>query len=273
MGDVMTGAFKDLRLEHIECALEDGVGWIRMNRAPVNAVDLDFLQALAQSVQAARIDPEVKVVVLASQARGYFCAGLDLKELDDLGNEGRADLIDQVFKDGVIRGMRTARKIFIALINGHCLGGGLEIALAADFRIGGQGKWQIGLPEVRLGGMPGGGGIQTLGRLIGPSRTLRLAALGETLDPVRAHEYGILDALHAEHDALREAGIFAAKFAQGPTHSIGAIKLALYQGAETSLADALVLERQLYRAIMMGDDIKEGVAAFREKRPARFTGK
>ncbi len=269
----MTTAFKDLKLANIECALDEGIGWIRMNRPPVNAVDLDFLQGLAQAVQSARVDPAVKVVVIASQARGYFSAGLDLKELDDLGNEGRADLLDQVFKDGVIRGMRTARKIFIAVVNGHALGGGLEIALAADFRIGGQGKWQIGLPEVRLGGMPGGGGVQTLGRLIGPSRTLRMTALGETLDPVRAQEYGILDELHAEQDVLREAGAFAAKFAKGPTHSIGAIKLALYQGAETSLMDALVLDRQLYRAIMMGDDIKEGVAAFREKRPAQFKGR
>lgn len=270
---MMTTAFKDLELPNIECALEEGVGWIRMNRAPVNAMDLDFLQSLAQAVQAARIDPEVKVVMLASGARGYFSAGLDLKELDLMGDEGRADLIDQVFKDGIVRGMRTARKIFIALVSGHCLGGGLELALAADFRIGGRGKWQIGLPEVRLGGMPGGGGIQTMSRLIGQSRTLRLAALGETLDPERAHEYGLLDALHAEADARGEATAFAARFAQGPGHSIGAIKLALYEGAETSLAGALVLERQLYRAIMMGEDIKEGVAAFREKRPARFKGR
>jgi len=268
----MTTKFQALKLTHIECALEDGVGWIRLDRPPVNAIDLDFLEELAQAIGAARNDPEVRVAVLASRSKGYFCAGLDLKELELSSDEARAERLDQQFKDGVLRGMRTARKIFIALINGHCLGGGLELALAADFRIGAQGKWQIGLPEVRLGGMPGGGGIQTMSRLIGASRTLRLTALGETLDPGRAHELGLLDALHPEEDALREASAFAQKFAQAPG-SVGAIKLALYQGQDMSLADALVFERQLYRAIMMGEDIKEGVAAFREKRQARFKGK
>jgi enoyl-CoA hydratase len=270
MGDVMGMAFKDLKLAQIECSLEQGVGWIRLNRPPVNAIDLDFLEALIQAIQAARNDPEVKVVVLASQREGYFSAGLDLKELELSFDQAHADLLDQLFKDRVLRAMRTARKIFIALVNGHCLGGGLELALAADFRIGVQGKWQIGLPEVRLGGMPGGGGLQMLRRLIGQSRTLRLATLGETLDPERAHQFGILDELYPNPG---EVTAFAQKFAQGPGHAIGAIKIALYEGQEISLSDALVLERQLYRAIMMGEDIKEGVAAFREKRPARFKGR
>lgn len=269
----MTAVFKELKLPGIECATEEGIGWIRMNRAPVNAMDMEFLKAFAQAVQVARNDPEVRVVVIASLAKGFFSAGLDLKELDLMVDEGRADLLDQLFKDGIIRGMRTARKIFIAFVDGHCLGGGLELALAADFRIGMQGKWKLGLPEVLLGGMPGGGGIQTLRRLIGQSRALRMAALGETIDPARAHEYGILDALHPEADALREATVFAAKFAQGAPQSIGAVKLALYEGTETSISEAMVLERQLYRAIMKSEDIKEGVAAFREKRPARFTGR
>lgn len=272
MGDVMALRFSDLKLAHVECSLEDGVGWIRMNRPPVNAIDLDFLVELTQAIQAARNDPEVKVAMLASLQRGYFSAGLDLKELERSSDEGRAELLDQMFKDGLVRAMRTARKIFIALISGHCLGGGLELALAADFRVGGEGKWQTGLPEVRLGGMPGGGGIQTMSRLIGQSRTLRLIALGETLDPVRAHEAGLLDALHPEDQVQREASAFAQKIAQGPGHAIGSIKMALYEGQDLSLADALVFERQLYRAILMGGDIGEGVAAFREKRAARFKG-
>lgn len=265
--------FGDLKLTHLQCAIEDGVGWIRMKRPPVNAIDLALLQELVQAVQAARVDPGVKAVMIASQIPGYFSAGLDLKELEYSSDEGRADLIDQLFKDGLIRAMRTARKVFVALINGHCLGGGLELALAADFRVGAQGKWQIGLPEVRLAGMPGGGGIQMLSRLIGQNRALRLVLLGETIDPGRAQEYGILDALYSENDALRETMAFVRKFADGPGHSIGAIKLALYEGREIPLSHALVLERQLYRAIMMGEDIQEGIRAFREKRPPRFTGR
>lgn len=273
MGHVMTASFKELQLPGLECSTEDGIGWLYMNRAPVNAMDMDFLHAFAKAVQVARNDAEVRVVVIASKAKNFFSAGLDLKELDLMVDEGRADLLDQVFKDGIIRGMRTARKIFIALVGGHCLGGGLELALAADFRVGAQGKWQLGLPEVKLGGMPGGGGIQTLRRLIGQSRALRMAALGETMDPTRAHEYGILDALHPEEEAMREVTAFAAKFAQGAPQSIGAVKLALYEGMESTISEAMVLERQLYRAIMKSEDIKEGVAAFREKRVPKFTGR
>jgi enoyl-CoA hydratase/carnithine racemase len=269
----MALTFGDLRPTHLQCTIEDGIGWIRLNRPPVNAIDLALLQELVQAVQAARVDPGVKAVMIASQIPGYFSAGLDLKELEHSSDEGRAELLDQLFKDGLLHAMRTARKVFVALINGHCLGGGLEVALAADFRIGAQGKWQIGLPEVRLGGMPGGGGIQMLGRLIGQSRTLRLTLLGETITPDRAQEYGILDALYPEADALLEASAFVRKFADGPGHSIGAIKLALYEGREIPLTHALVLERQLYRAINMGDDIQEGIRAFREKRPPRFTGR
>jgi len=261
--------FRNLKLQQIDCALEDGVGWIRLNRAPVNAIDLALLQELVRAIQAARNDPEVRVAMLASATKGYFSAGLDLKELELSADEGRAELLDQLFKDGVLRAMRTARKIFIALINGHCLGGGLELALAADFRVGVEGKWQLGLPEVRLGGMPGGGGLQTMRRLIGQARTLRLAALGETLDPARAFELGLLDELHPDEGA---ATALARKFSEAPG-SVGSIKLALYEGQEMPLAGALVLERQLYRAIMTGEDIKEGVAAFRDKRPPRFKGK
>jgi len=269
----MAVAFADLTLAHLQCAIDDGVGWIRLNRPPVNAIDLGLLQELVQAVEAARHDPAVKAVMLASQIPGYFSAGLDLKELTYLTDEGRADLIDRLFKDGLIHAMRTARKVFVALINGHCLGGGLELALAADFRIGAQGKWQIGLPEVRLGGMPGGGGVQLLSRLIGQSRTLRLTLLGETIAPDRAHEYGLLDALYPEADALREATAFVRRFAEGAGHAIGAIKLALYQGQEIPLGHALTLDRQLYRSILMGEDIQEGIRAFREKRPPRFRGR
>ncbi len=266
----MATSFKSLKLTHIETSLEDGIGWIRLNRPPVNAIDLALLEAFVQAIQAARNDPEVKVVMVASRSPGFFSAGLDIKEVELIADEGHADLLDQLFKDNVLHAIRTARKIFIALIGGHCMGGGLEFALAADFRFGVQGKWQLGLPEVKLGGMPGGGGIQTMRRLIGSSRTLRLAILGETLDPERAHQLGILDGLSADES---EAVAFARKLAEGPGHSIGAIKLAVYAGEEIPLADALVLDRQLYRAILMGDDIKEGVAAFREKRRAVFKGR
>jgi len=267
----MVRSLGELKTKHLECLIEDGVGWIWMNRPPVNAIDLSMLEELTQAVQAARFDPAVNAVLIGSRIKGYFSAGLDIRELQQTSSE-RSDLLDHLFKDVLIRCMRTARKVFVSLINGHCLGGGLELALATDIRLGVHGQWQIGSPEVRLGGMPGGGGIQMLSRLIGPSRTLKVALFGETFGMDRSVEWGLVDAAFQPDESERELRAFMKKLADGPRHATGAIKLALWEGQEISPAHGFVLERELYRAIMMGEDLPEGVAAFREKRPPQFKG-
>jgi enoyl-CoA hydratase/carnithine racemase len=268
----MATAFGDLKTKHLVCTIEDGVGCIWMSRPPVNAIDLSMLEELTQAVQAARFDPAVGAVLIGSRIKGYFCAGLDIRELQDASPE-RSDLLDHLFKDVLFRGMRTARKIFVSLIDGHCLGGGLELALATDMRLGVQGPWQIGSPEVRLGGMPGGGAIQMLSRLIGPSRTLKITLFGEAIGMERAVEWGLVDAAFQPDESDRETRAFMKKLAEGPRQAAGAIKLALWEGQEVSPSHGFVLERELYRAIMMGEDLREGVAAFREKRSPQFKGK
>jgi enoyl-CoA hydratase/carnithine racemase len=261
--------FGALRLEHLRTELEDGVAWIRLARPPVNALTAAMVDALAEAVREAAADPAVRVAALASDVPGQFSAGLDVRELASADAALMARL-DAAFKDGIVAPLRASRRLFCAVIEGNCFGGGLELALACDLRIGSRGAWRAGLPEVRLGGMPGGGGIQLLARLAGSSRAARVALLGETFGPEDAHAWGVLDALVDDGGAARA---LVARLAGGPTEAYAAIKLALRAASGTPLADALVLERELYRALAATADLGEGLRAFGEKRAPRFEGR
>jgi enoyl-CoA hydratase len=262
--------FTRLNLQHLACTLDAvGIGWIRLNRPPANALNVATLDELGLAVRAARFDRRVKVAALGSAVPGYFSSGLDLAEMETPEPE-RLELLDHLFKDLVVRPIRTGRKLFVAVVEGHCLGGGFELALAADLRIGVAGAWKLGLPEVRLGGMPGGGGIQLLARLIGRPTTLRVAMRGETLEPSRAAELGILDALFEGEHASAEASTYLKQLAQGPRDAYAAIKLAVQEGLELSPDQGMLFERELYRGLYASPDLAEGLKAFREKRRPRF---
>lgn len=262
--------FRALQCQYLVCELDDdGVGWIKLNRAPANALNVAVLEELVSAVRAARFDPAVKIVALSSALPGFFSSGLDIAELDNV-DPNRLELLDHLFKDLIANPVRNARKLFVAVIEGHCLGGGLELALAMDLRVAVDGSWKMGLPEVRLGGMPGGGGVQGLARLIGEQRALRLVMAGETFNAVRAEELGVVDLLFEGEDAGSKVQSYLRDLARGPREAYGAIKLAVRQGLQLSPEQGLFLERELYRGLYGSSDLAEGVRAFREKRPPRF---
>lgn len=265
----MTTGLAALQTEHLDTEVVDGIGWIWLNRPPVNALNTALLDELTTAVYAARFDPAVKVAVIASRVPGFFSSGLDIAEMTT-SDPNHLEQLDCRFKDTLLRLLRTARKLFAVLITGHCLGGGLELALAADLRLALRGSYQLGLPEVRLGGMPGGGGIQLLSRLVGPARALRLAALGERLDVDTAASWGLIDAVLQGDDPRASVTTYLQSVVRGPVEALGAIKLALYEGLEVPLSHALLLERELYRYLLTSSDLKEGLQAFREKRPPHF---
>jgi enoyl-CoA hydratase/carnithine racemase len=246
-----------------------GVGWLRLRRPPANALDLATIEELTLAVRAARFDPRVKLVALASATPRYFSAGLDLAEVETF-DANHLGLIDHLFKDLLVRSMRTARKLFVAVIEGHCLGGGLELALAADLRLGVDGPWQMGLPELKLGGLPGGGGIQMLARLIGPSRALKLVLSGDSMTPGAALDLGVIDVLLSGDGATQGIDEYLGRLAAGPLEAQVAAKLAVREGLELPFDDALLLERELYRGLYGSSDLAEGVRSFREKRAPRF---
>jgi enoyl-CoA hydratase/carnithine racemase len=248
-----------------------GVAFIELDRAPANALDVNILEELGEAILAVRLDPAAKVAVVTSALPRFFSAGLDLAELDADAN--RMSYLQYLFHEMIIMRTRTTPKVFIAAINGNCLGGGMELALACDIRIAGQGSWALGLPEAKLGGFPGGGGLQLLGRLVGFAKAMRLGMSGDTWTVDQAHAHGIIDEVVDQERVVEHATEMARQIAAGPTKSIGAMKMGTTLGSEMGLPGALSLDRELYNQVYATEDIKEGGMAFKEKRPPAFKGK
>ncbi|HEX6122393.1 MAG TPA: enoyl-CoA hydratase/isomerase family protein, partial [Ktedonobacterales bacterium] len=178
----------DLKLKHITLDMDGSVLVFRLNRPPANAHDLAMIRELETLVTEIRFDTSVKAAVMASASPKFFSAGADISEIQTKSAE-YIGLLSQTSKEMMMK-MRATPKVFVAAVNGHCMGGGLELALSCDVRFAGKGKWQVGLPEVNLGLIPGEGGTQLAGRIMGPSRALMLMVTGESFGPERATELG-----------------------------------------------------------------------------------
>nr|BBH92120.1 crotonase [Thermogemmatispora argillosa] len=263
--------FRDLQLEFIATEQQGPIAYIKLNRPPVNAHHMPMLLDLERAILAVRFDPSVKVAIVTSQLPRYFSAGADIRVIRDEDPE-QVGLLSQTSKE-ILQRMRTTAKIFIAGIDGHCMGGGLEIALACDYRIASNGPWQFGLPEVQLGVLPGEGGTQLLGRLIGPHLTLRLSVSGESFGVQKAHELGIVDEVYEPEAYASSLQAFAERIAQGPTRAIGFIKMVINEGLDLPLQGGFALERELQNQLLRTEDVREGVTAFLERRPPRFRGR
>jgi enoyl-CoA hydratase/carnithine racemase len=164
--------------------------------------------------------------------------------------------------------MAGAEQVFIAHINGHALGGGLEIALACDVRLAAPGTYKLGTPEVTLGLLPGNGGTQRLTRLLGPSRALDLLLTGRTFGPDEALQWGLVSAL-VDAEGARE---YAERLASGPRLAIAAIKRCVHEGGQLALERGLALEGELIERLFRSRDATEGLTAFVEKREPEFVG-
>lgn len=255
----------------IDFAIEEGVAVISLNRAPANAYDMQMLVDLAGAVRRVREDGAVRLAVIRSALPRFFCTGADIATLQNSERAGFANFLN-VAHEAVDMITKTP-KLFIAAISGHCIGGGLEIALACDFRFAGVGKYRLGLAEVNLGLSPGMGGTQRLPRLIPKSRALHLMVTGETLPPEEALQAGIVDRIFPETAFWGDVMAQARKLAAGPTLAQGYIKLSVNAGLEASLAEGLAIERAHQNQLFASEDVAEGLKAFLEKRPARFAGK
>lgn len=264
--------FADLGLEYFHTRVEDGVGLLQIHRPPANAHNFEVLQELDRAILSVRFDETVKVVVFTSAIPSFFSAGFDIQVLRDESPE-YVGLSSQFSKEVMMR-MQTTRKIFIAAINGHCMGGGLELAMACDLRFCADNeRIKLGMPEISLGLIPGEGGTQMLGRLVGRSRALYLMVTGESFGPARAYELGLVDRLIAPDQLLTETMNFAKRLAQGPAVAIGNNKLALNEAVDLPIGSALAFERELQNQALASEDAKEGSSAFLEKRPPRFQGR
>jgi enoyl-CoA hydratase/carnithine racemase len=254
----------------VSLSIESRIGTVTLDRPPANSYDLEYVQELRDAVRQAAADDDVKAVLVRSASDKFFSAGADVKAFQAGPHERNMEMIRTSHE--TLAAIAHIPKVFIAEINGHALGGGLEIALACDLRFAADGDYRLGTPEVTLGLLPGNGGTQRLPRLIGRSRALDLMITGRTLTPLEAYERGIVDALFPPDQLHEQTYAYAQKLATGATKAIGNIKLAVNEGIDDGLEQGLRRERELVEELFLSKDGQEGVAAFTEKRQPVFRG-
>ena len=253
--------------------VEDGVAVLELSNPPANCYSYELMQQLDDRIVAARFDRDVDVIVIRGAGDRFFCAGADIAMLERVTPDYKYNFC--LHANETLCRLEQTPKLVIAAINGHCVGGGLEIALAADLRWAKAGGGKLGLPEVTLGVLPGTGGTVRLSRLLGRSRAIELMTAAENFDFERGLALGLLNAiLPAERflDAVLER---ARSFC--PPHkaslAAGLIKRSVVSGLEMGLEQHLALERELQQRLFASADCKEGLAAFAAKRSPEFTGR
>ncbi|HTW56081.1 MAG TPA: enoyl-CoA hydratase-related protein [Thermoplasmata archaeon] len=256
--------------KYVRTRIDDGVGYVEIVKPKANTYDLDMMTEIDQAVEELRFDDKARVIVLTSGVPGFFSAGADIEMLKKSAPDFKAmfclhcqETLDKFAK---------TPKVVIAAIPGHCVGGGLEIALACDLRLMAKDSGKIGLPEVTLGVLPGTGGTQRLPRLIGTSRALEMMITGALLSPDEAHAIGLVNRVYPKETFAADVQTFAAGLAHGPARAISLIKRSVVEGVEMPLTAGLALERELQNRLFVTDDAKEGLAAFVEKRKPNFKG-
>jgi enoyl-CoA hydratase/carnithine racemase len=250
---------------------EGAVGIIVLDRPPANSYDYAFLRSFGGAIDDARVDPEIRAVIVTSASERFFSAGADVSAF--AAGTPRSRVMTALLAHETFRKMENTPLVFIAVIAGHCLGGGFELALACDLRFAAEGSYQIGLPEVNLGLFPGSGGTQRLPRLVGLSKGLDLIANATTLKPADAKDLGLVERLFPDAAACRAGAIeYAEKLAAGPSVAIGHAKVAITQGFGAPLDLGLAIEREAISRVFVSEDAEEGIKAFGEKRKADFKG-
>jgi len=235
------------------------------------------MRELDAAILDARMDASVHVIVITGSGEKFFCAGATIGMLKDADPEFKYYFC--LHANETLNRLEQTPKLVIAALNGHTVGGGLEVAMAADLRIAREGAGKIGLPEVALGVLPGTGGTQRLGRLVGKARAMELMVNGRLLDMTEATAMGLVTEVWGQD---RFAGgtfidavvAYATQFA--PPHkaskAVGHIKRALQSGLEAGFGEGLSIERELQQQLFQSADAKEGIAANLEKRKPKFTG-
>jgi enoyl-CoA hydratase/carnithine racemase len=255
---------------------EKGVAVLTLNDPPVNAYSYEMLKELDSYILEARFDNDVHVILLTGHGEKFFCAGANINMLREA---------DATFKyyfclhaNETISRLEQTPKLVIGALNGHAVGGGLEVALACDLRIARAGNFQIGLPEVALGVLPGTGGTQRLARLVGQSRAIELMIEGTKMDVARAAELGLVNKVweaESSDEFIRKVIDYAHGFCppQGAAMAAGRIKRAVQSGVEMSLEQGLAFERELQAELFGSADAKEGLSAYVAKRKPQFRGR
>lgn len=259
----------------INYSKEGHVAVVEMDDPPANTYTHEMMRQLDEAILDARFDQDVEVILLTGKGEKFFSAGANIGMLNSVTPEFKYNFC--LHANETLSRLEQTPKLVIAALNGHTVGGGLEIAMAADIRIARRDAGKIGLPEVALGVLPGTGGTQRLARIVGRSRAIELMATGRTFSFEQALEWGIVnDVIDGDAASFREQVMTYARQFTTPNKApmaVGHIKRSVQTGLEMPLNDALALERELQSLLFKSEDAKEGIAAYNEKRMAKFKNK
>ena len=259
--------------ELVHYRLEQGIAVIEMDDPPANTYTYEMMRQLDDAILKARMDEQAHVIILRGAGEKFFSAGASIPMLNK---------VDPQFKyyfclhaNETLSRLEQTPKLVIAALNGHTVGGGLEIALACDIRIARQEAGKIGLPEVNLGVLPGTGGTQRLSRCVGRARSLELMVTGRTFSFEEALEWGLVHYIYDRDTFWDDVMAYARQFCppNKASRAVGRIKRSVVTGSEIPFAEALGIERELQQLLFTSEDAKEGLAAYVEKRQPQFKGK
>jgi enoyl-CoA hydratase/carnithine racemase len=253
--------------EFVRVEVADGIATIRLDRPKMNALNAQVQDEIAAAAAEVADDAAVRAAILYGGER-VFAAGADIKEMAGLGYPAMAERSARL--QAAFSAVAAIPKPVVAAVTGYALGGGLELALCADFRVLGESA-KVGQPEILLGIIPGAGGTQRLPRLIGPARAKDLIFTGRQVPAAEALAIGLANAVVPDADVYQAARDMVARYATGPALALRAAKQAVDKGLEVDLATGLEIERLQFAALFATEDQKTGMRSFVEDGPGKAT--
>ncbi len=257
----------------VNYSVSGGVAVIELTNPPANTYSYEMMRQLDEAILQARFDENVHVLVVRGSGEKFFCAGADIAMLNSVTPTYKYYFC--LHANETLLRLEQTPKLVIAALNGHTVGGGLEIALACDIRIAKRNAGKIGLPEVSLGVLPGTGGTQRMARALPKNKAIELMTEGKLISFEEAQELGLVNYIYEPENYWEKVMEYAQKFCppSSASRTVGRIKRSVQSGAEVSLAEGLALERELQQLCFQGEDAKEGIAAYVEKRKGNFAGR
>jgi enoyl-CoA hydratase len=251
----------------------EGIAVIELSNPPANTYSYEMMRQLDEAILQARFDDNVHVIVIRGMGEKFFCAGAEISMLNSVTSNFKYYFC--LHANETLTRLEQTPKLVIAALNGHTVGGGLEIALACDIRIARRNAGKIGLPEINLGVLPGTGGTQRLARALPKNKAIEMMTEGKLISFEQAQELGLINYIYEPEGYWEKVMEYAKSFCppNRASKTVGRIKRSVQSGSEIAFSEALALERELQQLCFQSEDAKEGLAAYIEKRPGHFAGK
>jgi enoyl-CoA hydratase/carnithine racemase len=255
----------------VNYASQEGLAIIELTDPPANTYTYEMMHQLDAAILKARIKDSVHMIVLKGSVRN-FCAGANIRMLQEV--TPRFKYFFCLHANETLNRLEHTPKLVIAALNGHCVGGGLEIAMTANIRLTKKGTGKIGLPEVTLGVLPSTSGTQRLARLVGKSRAIELMTTGRAFEFEEAEKMGLVNHVLPAENFWEKVLEYARQFLppNKASKAVGLIKRSVQSGIEVSFSESLAIERELQQQLFQSEDAKEGLTAYNEKRKPNFAG-